>query len=245
MRRAARVHKAARITRRPPNWPTGGVAVGACPMPGYKTLPKPPRDHDPPGWPWPKASPARLTNKSARDEATHAELLKFDCNAKSDRNIVKSVRIIAPWYQQYYARRATCWQAAWLPQARLSQIARSYNRKDAGSATLRLRAGLPGLLFPADQRRRRKRQPFARQSGPSGNARIPVRQSGAVPGARVLAGPAALSAEAHRRQRRGQIRAHFVGRSAGYHRRRGCGRSRTSSGPKPSCPTATPAPWGC
>jgi hypothetical protein len=43
----------------------------------------------------------------------------------------------------------------------------------------------------------------------SGDARIPVRQGGAVPGSRVLAGPAALPPETRRRERRGQIRADF------------------------------------
>ena len=109
----------------------------------------------------------------------------------------------------------------------------------------RVCARLPGLLLAPGHRGGRPRHQAARRSGASRDARVPVRQSGAIPGARVFARAAALSAAPRGRQGRRTLRAHLVGRGPRHHRRTPARGRRASSAPKPSCPTATPAPWGC
>ena len=116
---------------------------------------------------------------------------------------------------------------------------------DYGDPALRLRAGLSRLLLPAGQRRGRPRHAAARRPRPSRHARIPVRKSRRNIWSANIPRPPALSAKAHRRERRRPLRAHLLGRSARHHRRTADRRSRRSSGPRRFCPTATPAPWGC
>ena len=81
------------------------------------------------------------------------------------------------------------------------------------SAIPSARSIAPTLLAAGDRRRRTRHQ-TARQSRPSGHARISVRQSRAVSRARVFARPPALSAAAHRRQGRRPFRADHLGRGA-------------------------------
>src|SRR5271165_1936089 len=79
----------------------------------------------------------------------------------------------------------------------------------------RLCARLPGRLLAPDRRGREWAGiKAARQSRASGDARVPVRQGGALPGARIFSGAAALSHAADRRERRRPIRARLLERGA-------------------------------
>ena len=79
----------------------------------------------------------------------------------------------------------------------------------------------------------------ARQSGAPGDARVSLRQGGAVPRARILAGPAALSAAAHRAPRAKGGSSASPGTRRWTRSPRGCRRSPPSSAPRRSCLIAT------